>query len=207
MAKSWTKTELAHLGRNAASMSIEGLAEEFNTDADNVRSKIADLGLDSKESTSADEVVAIADYTRGIELLNKQEWAKAAEVFEKIATSSDAIHLADRARQSLAICVERIGDHSTGDGDHYVRAVVEKNHGNLEQALEICRQHGNPEEEPFAYLMASIQALGGAEDEALELLANAIREEPKNRVHAYHDSDFQSLHGSEEFSQLVQSPR
>ena len=80
------------------------------------------------------------------------------------------------------------------DTDPYLSAVFEKNNGNLEQALELCQQQGaTDKDERYTYLMASIQALAGAEDEALDLLQAAIRLEPKNRVHAYHDPGLRAV--------------
>ncbi len=205
MDKRWTKKELADLKKNASNQSIDKLARTFKTAQSTIRNKIVELGLESQENTVADEEAAVDDFARGLKLLHSEDWAQAAKVFESVIVASDSIHLADRARQSLAICTNRLDD-GADSGEPYLQAVFEKNQGNLKQALEICQEHGNPDEEPFAYLMASIQALDGAEDEALELLETAIRLDPKNRVHAFHDSDFQALHGREQFSQLVQAP-
>ena len=206
MEKRWSKAELAHLKRYAKSQSIEELAQKFHADVATVRNKLAELGLGGTEGSSASEEAALEAFTQALELLHSQRWDEAAKLLEKVITESDGLHLADRARQHLEICRQRTAK-AAEDGDPYLRAVFEKNRGNLERALDLClRQDGAKDQEHFAYLMASIRALEGAEDEALDLLATAIRLEPKNRVHAFHDSDFRTLHGREEFSQLVQAP-
>ncbi|MEM7582557.1 MAG: hypothetical protein AAF560_04195 [Acidobacteriota bacterium] len=204
MGKNWSDDELAQLEREAAGLSIDELATSFQTDAESVRSKLTELGLSAKAGRDAENEAAIADFASGLEHLHKKEWSKAAEKFEQVIKAADGIHLADRARQNLTICEDRLNEAGE-ETEPYLLAVFEKNRGNYGKALDICRQSGTPEKEPFTYLMASIQALDGAEDEALELLETAIRLEPKNRIYAFHDPDFQALHSREEFSQLVQA--
>ena len=55
------------------------------------------------------------------------------------------------------------------------------------------------------YLAASLKALDGDAEQALELLARAIELEPRNRVHAYHDPDFRELRDADGFSSLLRS--
>ncbi len=205
MEKRWSKAEIAHLKRNAGSQSIEEFALRFHTTADAVRDKLDELGLGSADSTTEAAEAAIGEFSRALELLHDQQYAQAAELLEKVAAGADSLQLADRARQHLAICQQQT-EELVDDADPYLRAVFEKNNGNLEQALEICRQQSTAnDDERYAYLMASIQALAGDEDEAIASLENAIRLEPRNRVHAYHDSDFEALQGHEEFAQLTQT--
>jgi tetratricopeptide (TPR) repeat protein len=204
MGKRWSKAEIAHLKRNADSQSVEELAQRFHTDTDAVRRKLEELGLGSAESSSKAGAEALEDFGKALELLYGNEYAAAAELLEKVIANADSDQLADRARQHLEICRSRTAAE-TEQGDPYLRAVFEKNNGNLEQALKLCRQQKPAAgDERYAYLMASIRALAGDEDEALGLLEKAIRLEPKNRVYAYHDPDFEMLHARDEFTQLVQ---
>ncbi len=204
MEKLWSKAEIAHLKRNASSQSAEELALRFHTDTETVRRKLEELGLGSMDSSTEAAEATLADFGRALELLHAQEYRQAAELLEKVADNAQSIQLADRARQHLKICRSQT-DEASENGDSYLNAVFEKNNGNLEQALALCQQKTVDDDERYAYLMASIQALAGAEDKALELLEDAIRLEPKNRVHAYHDPDFEALRGREEFVQLVQA--
>ncbi len=205
MEKRWSKAEVAHLKRNFESHSIEELAQRFHTTVDAVRGKLDALGLGSADTSAEAAEAVLSDFSQALELLHAQKFEQAGELFEKVAASADGIQLADRARQHLAICRAQT-EKAAEDSDPYLRAVFEKNNGNFEQALEICQQHdASGSDDRFAYLMASIQALAGAEDEAIGLLETAIRLEPKNRVHAYHDPDFEALQGSEEFVQLTQT--
>jgi tetratricopeptide (TPR) repeat protein len=146
---------------------------------------------------------SLADYDEAIGLLHKKQWKKAAAIFEKIVAEADSPHVADRARQNLEVCRRRQRETQDSD-DPYLQAVFEKNRGELDAALKLCEQHGKGgKDERFAYLAASIRALAGDEDKAIELLEKAIRLDPKNRVHAYHDPDFKPLHKSDAFRSLT----
>jgi len=203
MQKRWSKAELNHLKRHASSQSAEELAQRFHTDTATVRRKLQELGLgDHGAAERTDETLEI--YTRGLERLHESDWETAADLFQKIVKESDNRQLIDRARQNLAVCQDRTTKEAA-DGDPYLRAVFEKNRGNLDAALEICNQEKGKEakEERYAYLLASLKALLDETEEALSHLATAIHLEPKNRIHAYHDPDFDSLREEEGFATLV----
>ncbi len=205
MEKRWSKAEIAHLKRNAESQSVEELAQRFHIDADAVRRKLEDLGLGTADASAEAAATALKDFGQALELLHGGKYPQAAEILERIAGNAESMQVADRARQHLKICRSQTSE-GIQNGDPYLSAVFEKNNGNLEQALELCQQQKTADsDERYAYLMASIQALAGAESEALGHLEAAIGLEPKNRVHAYHDPDFDALRGHEEFTQLVQS--
>ena len=66
-----------------------------------------------------------------------------------------------------------------------------KNRGDFAAALALCRRGGrHHRDERMAYLAASILALEGDVAEAAELLALAVGQNARNRVLAFHDSDF-----------------
>lgn len=201
MQKRWSKAEIAHLKRHAKSDSLDELADKLHTDVETVRRKLADLGLTTQGEPQDAE--ALEHYSKSLELLFAKKYSQAAELLEKAVAAADDRQLADRARQSLEICRRHLAKE-TDDGDPYLKAVYEKNRGNLETALEICRSAGKEDEdERFAYLLASLLSLSGESDRALEHLETAIRLEPRNRVHAYHDPDFEELRGQDEFKSLV----
>lgn len=202
MAKRWSKTELNHLKKNAAGQSLEELAQRLNTTPGEVRQKLAELGLTAAGHDSGESQELIEQYAKGMSLMQEGQWQKALDIFEAVAADADSRTLLDRTRQKLMICRHQV-DTSGDEGDPYLRAVYEKNRGAVDAALELCQGQDTAGDERFAYLMASIQALAGAEDEALEHLSNAIRLEPKNRVHAFHDPDFESLKGHEEFTEIL----
>lgn len=202
MKRSWTKAEIGYLKRHAHKQAPEELGEHFGIDPEAVREKLVELGLPT-EPSSGSEGAMLENYGEALQLLHGKKWQKAAELLTRIVEGAESPQLVDRACQNLAVCEQRLEEPEPLD-DPYLQAVFEKNQGNLAAALDLCLDGGRTDkEERYAYLAASIQALAGSEEEALSHLATAIRLEPKNRVHAYHDPDFNELHGAEEFTALV----
>ncbi|HYG61593.1 MAG TPA: tetratricopeptide repeat protein [Thermoanaerobaculia bacterium] len=142
---------------------------------------------------------ALDIYTAGIAALGRQDWAEAVRLFETVIQESDTPELTGRARQFLATSRQKLArnqqeDRPTGDDDPYLRALFEKNRGDFRQALELCRQDGREQKDDrFAYLAASIHALEGRPDDAVQTLTRAVELNPKNRIHAFHDADFADL--------------
>jgi tetratricopeptide (TPR) repeat protein len=151
--------------------------------------------------SAADELNA---YQQALEAFHRKSWSKAADLFTSVVESSDLPELRARARQYLAACRQQLAQQEAkkpgakDDGtDPYLRAVIEKNRGDLDAALAIARRDGNDQkDERFAYLAASVHALEGRVDEAAEALSRAVELSSKNRIHAFHDPDFAELRGN-----------
>jgi tetratricopeptide (TPR) repeat protein len=150
-------------------------------------------------AASATPPDALEIYTEGVAALGRQDWAGAARLFEAVIRESDVPELTGRARQFLATSQQKLaqnqqGDRPGGDEDPYLRALYDKNRGDFRPALESCRQEGRDQKDDrFAYLVASIHALEGRTDEAVQALSRAIELNRKNRIHAFHDPDFTEL--------------
>lgn len=150
--------------------------------------------------SAGDADPAITAFTQGLEAFHRQDWPKAAELFETALAESDRLDLSARARQYLAASRQKVEEKGGGkarrdeEQDPFLRAVYEKNRGDYASALKACLQDGRDQkDERFAYLAASIHAAEGRIDEAVQALTRAIELNPKNRVHAYHDPDFAEL--------------
>ncbi len=136
---------------------------------------------------------ALEQFERGIALLYDRKWKSAQKVFADLAKSQPRSAVAERSRRYVEVCeAKTLGDD---DGaDTYLKAVHAKNEGDLETALEFCARGGlKGRDERFAYLAAAIEGLRENHEEALELLEKAIEMNGVNRIHAFHDPDFQSL--------------
>ena len=159
-----------------------------------------------KPPAAYDEPALIA-FTEGLQALQQKNWARAAERFESALEQSDRSDLSARARQFLATARQHLpgkpAAKDADDGDPFLRAVFEKNRGNLAAALDLCRKEGREQkDERFAYLAAAIHAAEGKIEEAVQALSRAIELNPKNRVHAYHDSDFAEIRKDRDHRQL-----
>jgi len=150
-------------------------------------------------------------YTQAVEALHHKSWSKAAKLFATVVESADLPEVRERARQYLAACRQQEALHEAKAGkqpkeeaeDPYLRAVFEKNRGDLAAAFALCRQGGKDQkDERFAYLAASIHAVEGRIDEAAQALGRAVELSAKNRIHAFHDPDFAELRGNPSFRHL-----
>ena len=203
MSKRWSQAEISHLERHADDSTLEELAEKVHSDVTTVENKLDELGLLPGSRDHQMEDANLGRYEEALKHIHAHEWQKAAGVLEKLITDADYPHLVDRARQTLQITRPRLASDEIAETP-YLQAVFDKNRGKLDKATEAClAEDGDLQDERWTYLLASLKALAGADDEALELLEKAIRLEPKNRVHAYHDPDFAELRGQEEFTQLI----
>ncbi|MES1242829.1 MAG: hypothetical protein ABUT39_14530 [Acidobacteriota bacterium] len=161
----------------------------------------------ARKPAAAYDDPALDAFTLGLQALQQKSWSKAAELFESALAQSDRADLSARARQFLATARQQLTPKTAAakaeTGDPFLQAVYEKNRGDLAAALEICRKDGREQkDERFAYLAASIHAVEGRLDEAVQALTRAIELNPRNRVHAYHDPDFAEIRRDRDRRQL-----
>lgn len=202
MEKRWQKTEIAHLKRYAKSKTAEELAKRMHTDPATVRRKLKELGLGEGATVKVGDDPVVADYEKGLEHLHAKRWAKAQACFATVVDATDSRQLRDRARQYQAICQQYLEEPAAPE-DPYLMAVIEKNRGDFAAAHALCPADAADGDQRYAYLLASMAALEGNAEDAIALLQTAIRLEPKNRVHAFHDPDFESLRTEDAFTQLL----
>ncbi len=204
MAKRWKKQDATYLKRYATKRTVAELAERFRTDAATVRKKLDELELSAADyappETEPDP--AVEPLAAGLDLLYAKKWKAAEKKFATAAGQADQPELANRARRYLAVARQRQRKRAEMD-DPYLQAVYERNRGNLEQALELCARGGRQsKDERFALLAAAIHATTGDHEKAAKFLETAIRLNPKNRVHAYHDPDFEALRSQDDYAHL-----
>ncbi len=211
MAKTWTDQETSYLKRYAKTKTLAALAERFEAGDDEVRERLAALGLvtkDGEPSRGASAVAAdpeIGDFQAGLRAVQEHDWETARARLEQVIAKSDRPELVARARQHLAIAERHAAPapkKRTG-GDPYLEAVYAKNRGDLDAALSLVDgARGDDADGHFAYLAASLHSLGGREQEAAEALTQAVARDPAHRVRAFHDPDLAELRKRKEHAHL-----
>jgi tetratricopeptide (TPR) repeat protein len=223
MAKRWTEAELRFLTDNAGKMSVQALAEALSVRIDETEKKIKALGLGggASENSAARRAQtfkelskhtenARKDYDRGVSALQKKKLEEAEKNFaDLIQKYPEERELVDRARVYLSV-IERqkreSGPTPTEPEDFYYAAVLEKNRGNVPEAIEHLKRaakkngHGRVD-----FLLACCYAQSGEIESALDHLRRAIEEDKSNRILARHDSDFDALRGTPGFQELLAS--
>jgi tetratricopeptide (TPR) repeat protein len=223
MPKRWTEAELRFLTDNAGKMSVQALADVLSVRIDETEKKIKALGLGggAAENPSAKKAQTLKelskhtenarkDYDRGVSALQKKKLDEAERNFtDLIQKYPEERELVDRARVYLSV-IERqkreAGPTLTEPEDFYYAAVLEKNRGNVAEAIEHLKRaakkngHGRVD-----FLLACCYAQSGETDTALAHLKKAIEEDKSNRVLARHDSDFDMLRETPAFQELLAS--
>ena len=207
MAKRWKPQEITYLKRYAKVRLLKELAERFKTTPEEVLKQLKIQQLGTKDGHGyierpPDPLVAV--YERGMKGLHRGNWKAAARDFQRVVDESSEPDLVGQARRYLRTCKERLGEGAKkGEDDPFLTAVYERNRGNLDEALAICSRGGRQsKDERFAYLAASIYALMEDREKAGSFLSLAIELNPKNRIHAFHDADFEALRADPEYKQL-----
>jgi tetratricopeptide (TPR) repeat protein len=222
MAKRWTDAELRFLRDNAGKMSVQALAETLSVRIDELEKKIEKLGLAgnaeapaSKKAQTLKELSkhtenARKDFDRGVSALQRKKVDEAERHFlDLIQKYPDEKELVDRARVYLAVCErQKQGPRPvlTEPEDFYYAALLEKNRGNVAEAIEHLKQAAKKNGGgKVDFLLACCYAQTGESNTAVEHLKRAIEEDQRHRVLARHDSDFDPVRDSPEFQELMAS--
>ncbi len=205
MAKRWKKEETTYMKRYAAKRRVGELAERFGVDGGAVRAKLDELELEAVDHhrPRSEPDPGIAPLEKGIKALYAKKYAQAEKLLAQAESDALQNDVANHARRYLAAARSRLAEARKSRTDPYLEAVYLRNQGNFAAALEICSRGGRQgKDERFAHLAASIHALTGEMDKAAKLLELAIRLNPRNRVLAFHDSDFAALREDPEYAGL-----
>jgi tetratricopeptide (TPR) repeat protein len=152
-------------------------------------------------------LAAIKNFELGSRAFQKQNYARAREIFEKLA-QGEIREVAERARVRLNLCQQKLrrrGPAPKSAEDYYTLGVAALNARNLDEAVEcLAKAHKlNGNQEHVRYTLAAAQALRGNSEEAVEHLKAAIALRPANRLQARQDEDFRSLASDLRFRDLV----
>ena len=205
MAKRWKKDETTYLKRYADARRVEELANRFATDVDAVRAKLDEMGLEAvdHQRLASEPDPGIEPLEKGIKALYAKKYAQAEKLLNEAESKAVQTDVANLARRYLAATRSRRAVPDKSTADPYLEAVFERNQGNFAAALEICSRGGRQsKDQRFAHLAASIYAASGEAAKAAKFLEVAIQLNPRNRVLAYHDSDFAAMREDPEYAEL-----
>jgi tetratricopeptide (TPR) repeat protein len=150
---------------------------------------------------------ALAHYEAALRLMQEGKYDKAHTAFDKMLLSAPG-DLADRIRMYINACMQQVQKGKTTFSSHeeqYDYAVSLLNNGLYEDAREqfklILKHDANCD---FAfYGLAVLASMTGDSHTCLEHLTEAIRHNPRNRIQARSDSDFQDMADDPRFTELL----
>lgn len=150
---------------------------------------------------------ALSSYEAALRLMQDGKYDKARAAFEKMLEGG-AGDFADRIRIYINACHQQVSRGKTAfanNEERYDYAVSLLNDGNYEDAHEefhaIIKQDGKAD---YAfYGLAVLASVKGDAQSCLEHLTEAIRQNPRNRIQARSDSDFQNMADDPRFTELL----
>ena len=206
MAKRWKKEEITYLKRYAKQRTLEELTARYQIDAEAMENKLTELGLRTQDGRGKFDLTddpVVKTFERGVRAVHAGKWAEAEKALQKVVAESSLSEVAHRAEQYLAL-VDRYKSAPPANEDPYLEAVVLHNQGDLDGAEKLCLASGRLDsDERFAYLAAAISALRGDSETATARLETAIDLNPRNRIQAAEDMDFEAMREDEAFAELL----
>jgi tetratricopeptide (TPR) repeat protein len=146
-------------------------------------------------------------YQAAVQLLQQGKYEKALEAFRKLLPTAPA-EIVERCRMYMNTCqrqLERPNLAFLTPEEHYDYAVSQLNTGYYEEAREqfqaIVANH--PGADYAFYGLALLGAITGQAQECLTNLARAIEMNPRNRLQARVDNDFQNMVDDPRFTELL----
>lgn len=146
-------------------------------------------------------------YQAAVQLLQHGKYEKAMDAFNKLLSSAPA-PIVERCRMYISTCQRQLENHSLAfltPEEHYDYAVSQLNTGYYEEAREqfnaILATY--PEADYAFYGLALLAAITGQIQDCLDQLSQAIQLNPRNRLQARVDSDFQNMVDDPRFTELL----
>ena len=149
----------------------------------------------------------LANYEAAIRLMQEGKFDRAHIAFNKMLEASPG-DLADRIRMYISACLQQAAKSKrsfASPEEQYDYAISLLNSGHYDDAREhlqaIVAKH-NKADYAF-YGLAILSSLTSESHTCLEHLTEAIRQNPRNRIQARADSDFQNMADDPRFTELL----
>ena len=149
----------------------------------------------------------VAQFEAALRLMQEAKYDKAHAAFDKMLAAG-AGDLSDRVRMYANACLLQTAKGKTtfaSPEEHYDYAVSLLNDGHYEDAREQFNLilKANNKADYALYGLAVLSSMTGDSHNCLEHLTEAIRQNPRNRIQARADSDFQDMADDPRFTELL----
>lgn len=150
---------------------------------------------------------AYQHYQSAVQLVQHGKYDKAIAALEKLLPSAPP-ELVERCRMYLTTCRRQIEASSlqfNTPEERYDYAIAQLNQGFYEEAREqLMAVAGDaPEGDYVFYGLAVLDSITGRPQDSLTNLARAIELNPRNRLQARSDGDFQNMADDPRFTELL----
>lgn len=150
---------------------------------------------------------AFHQYQSAVQMVQQGKYEKALAAFEKLLPIAPA-EILERCRMYVTTCRRQMEKHGLAfltPEERYDYAVSQLNAGYFEEAGEQLRGilADTPDADYAYYGLAVLDSITGRAQGCLDSLAKAIQLNPKNRLQARSDNDFQSMLDDPRFTELL----
>lgn len=150
---------------------------------------------------------ALQHYQDAVQLLQQGKYDKARTALEKLLPGAP-FELQERCRMYIQTCRRQLEKSSLSfptPEEHYDYAISQLNTGYYEEAREQFNSilSAYPGADYAFYGLALLDAITGRSQDCLSNLARAIELNPRNRLQARVDNDFQSMADDPRFTELL----
>jgi tetratricopeptide (TPR) repeat protein len=171
------------------------------------RKKVSPVAAKSGSQSPAADTAAYQHYQAAVQLVQQGKFDKALAAFEKLLPTAP-FEIAERCRMYAQTCQRQINKHGLAfitPEERYDYAVSQLNGGYFEEAGEQLRGiiADYPRADYAFYGLALLDAITGRIQGCLDNLSKAIELNPKNRLQARSDNDFQNMVDDPRFTELL----
>lgn len=148
---------------------------------------------------------AVGLYEKGLEALQRHDYNKALELFERVLTSfPDERELHERVRLYLNVCRRHATPKAAAPQtvqERLYASTLALNGGRYDEAISHLRlvRDEDPDNDHALYMLAVAHAQRGEHAESIAHLERAIALNPENRALARRDADLDPLHDDDAF--------
>lgn len=156
---------------------------------------------------------AVAVYEKGLEALQRHEYARALGLFERVLTAfPEERELHERVRLYLNVCQRHVTPASAAAPqtlqERLYASTLALNGARYDEAIAHLRlvRDEDPDNDHALYMLAVAHAQRGEHVEAVAHLERAIAMNPENRALARRDPDLDALQDDDAFHNALEAP-
>lgn len=182
------------------------MTQDARSSASNRKKNVPANGKSESRSRNAADPV-FQHYEAAVLLLQQGKFEKALGALEKLLPDAPA-EIQDRCRVYISTCQRQLQSRGRSFGtpeEHYDYAISLLNTGYYEEAREQLNQilSSHPDADYACYGLAVLESITGHTQQCLTSLSRAIELNPKCRVQARADNDFQNMADDPRFTELL----
>jgi tetratricopeptide (TPR) repeat protein len=155
----------------------------------------------------------VAVYEKGLEALQRHEYARALGLFERVLTAfPEERELHERVRLYLNVCQRHVTPASAAAPqtlqERLYASTLALNGARYDEAIAHLRlvRDEDPDNDHALYMLAVAHAQRGEHVEAVAHLERAIAMNPENRALARRDPDLDALQDDDAFHNALEAP-